>query len=119
MKLFIVLVCGGRDYTDEAKVFSTLDVIHARYQDRLLIVQGAARGADLLAEKWAKERQVPYLGVPARWDRMGKVAGRERNARMPTILKLDAAVAFPGGFGTANMVKLLRDKYSIEPWMVE
>jgi len=28
-------------------------------------------------------------------------------------------VAFPGGFGTANMVKLLRDKYNIEPWMVE
>lgn len=114
-----MLICGGRDYSDETKAFAVLDMIHARYQDRLLIVQGAARGADLLAEKWAKERQVPYLGVPARWDRMGKAAGRERNARMPTILKPDAAVAFPGGPGTANMVKVLRDSYNIEPWMVE
>lgn len=119
MQLFRVLVFGGRTYHNYGRVTEVLDTVHQTYQDRLLIIQGAARGADLLAEEWAKERQVPYLGVPARWDRFGKAAGRERNKRMPTIMTPDAAIGFPGGTGSANMQKVLQEVYNIEPWMIE
>ena len=45
----ILLVCGGRNYTDEAHVFEVLDEIHESEEVRL-VVTGAARGADHLAE---------------------------------------------------------------------
>ena len=53
----IVLVCGGRDFTDRDLLFATMDRVLAKYPDGLMIVQGAAKGADLLAEGWCKSRQ--------------------------------------------------------------
>jgi len=36
-------------------------------------------GADRWAEEWARERQVLYLGMPARWTAEGNGAGLRRN----------------------------------------
>ena len=98
-----VLVYGGRNYTNRGSVFKTLDGIHAK-TPITLIIHGACPygGADILAEDWAKSREVPYLGMPARFKSDGRRAGPERNQKMimanPTL-----AVEFPGGIGTANM----------------
>lgn len=99
----IVLVCGGRDFSNRTRLFGTLDAVHAKHEITLL-VHGSARGADLLGEEWAKRRQVPYLGVPAKWDSLGKAAGFERNGRM-LVWKPEVVIAFPGGNGTANMIE--------------
>ena len=93
-----VLVCGGRSYQG--------DVSHAL--DRLdigLIIHGAAWGADMAAESWAKRRSVAYVGVPAEWGKYGKAAGPMRNTRMLKDWGPDLVVAFPGDIGTADMVK--------------
>lgn len=111
----ILLVCGGRDYRDVETAFSVLDEIH-QAEDVLLVVEGAAPGADLLAEDWAKARQIPYLGVPAPWMIHRKAAGPIRNGQMldtrklglPFRVPISMVVAFPGGPGTANMVKQAR-----------
>lgn len=112
-----VLVTGGRNFDDRAFLFGKLDLLHKKRGIRLL-VHGAARGADTLAELWARENQVNYLGVPAKWDWYGKAAGSLRNEEMLDCvipmglghghLKIDLGVAFPGGVGTANMVGLLK-----------
>lgn len=107
-----VLVCGGRDWTDWAAVYRALDEIHAA-ETIHLVVQGAARGADTHAEKWAKDRQVPYLGVPARWNADGKRAGLDRNTQMldtsllgiGVTVPIHLVVHLPGGSGTADMVE--------------
>lgn len=100
----IILVCGGRDFSQKARLFGSLDAVHEKHTIDLLI-HGDARGADRLAEEWAKRRQVPYLGVPARWGALGnKVAGPERNGRM-LVWKPEVVIAFPGGTGTANMIE--------------
>lgn len=97
-----VLVCGGREYADRNHVFSVLDKLHKNRTIGLL-VHGSAPGADGLAERWAKRRQVMYLGVPAPWKLMGKAAGPIRNSYMLDRSKPDVVIAFPGGNGTADM----------------
>jgi hypothetical protein len=97
-----VLVCGGRKYRGKQHVFSVLDELHENRTIGLL-VHGNAPGADELAEKWAKSRQVMYLGVPAPWKQLGNAAGPIRNSYMLDKSKPDVVIAFPGGRGTADM----------------
>lgn len=94
-----VLVCGGRDYRDGPALFKALDAVGPDS-----VVHGAYRGADELAEKWAKMRAVVYIGVPAKWGAVGGRAGPERNQRMLDLFSPDLVLAFPGGAGTADMV---------------
>ena len=98
-----VLVCGGRDYKNWATITKTLDALTVT-----LLIHGAAPGADTLASVWACTQRVPQLPFPltdADWERLGKKAGPMRNARMLTEGKPDLVVAFPGGKGTADMVR--------------
>lgn len=99
-----LLICGGRDYSDRAALFATLDAYHATKPIELLI-HGAARGADMLAQDWADRRGVCCLQFPAKWDRDGKAAGPIRNQKMLYEGKPTFIIAFPGGRGTADMVK--------------
>jgi hypothetical protein len=101
-----VIVCGGRDYQDLGCAFSRLDAIHAETPVTLLI-QGGAIGADTLAYLWAESRKVECVTVTAEWVKYGPSAGPIRNGRMLEY-KPDLVIAFPGGRGTANMVKQAR-----------
>lgn len=51
---------------------------------------------------------MPVEKYPAQWDIYGKQAGVLRNLQMITEGKPDVVVAFPGGAGTANMVRQAR-----------
>jgi hypothetical protein len=102
-----ILVCGGRDYADARSLNATLDTLHAERPVTELI-HGAARGADRLAAAWAETRRIPALAFPADWERHGKSAGFLRNADMLRQGRPGVVLAFPGGRGTAHMVKLAR-----------
>lgn len=98
-----VLVCGGRGFADRAAVFRALDGLHAKHGIRR-IIHGAATGADALASEWARERGVPQIGYPAAWEQ-GRKAGPLRNQHMLDSQEPDCVIAFPGGSGTADMVR--------------
>lgn len=102
----ITLVTGGRDYTDRAAIYSALDVLHAAYPINTLI-HGCARGVDTICGNWALDRRIVVIRCPADWETYGKAAGAICNSEMlkhgPTYL-----VAFPGGRGTADMVRKAR-----------
>ena len=106
----MLLVCGGRDYADRARVWDLLDRV-ARRMAITAVRHGAASGADTLAGEWAMESWVPEEPRPAAWrsgGRRGPVdfsAGPKRNAAMPAEGGVAACVAFPGGPGTENMVE--------------
>jgi hypothetical protein len=106
-----VLVCGGRDYgytVDEtAEMYFTLRALHEKFPITALI-QGGARGADECARDWARDSKVKCVTVPADWYTHGKAAGPIRNQRMLDDFKPDLVVAFPGGSGTADMVRRSR-----------
>lgn len=100
----IVLVCGGRDYDDRDRLFNILDVAHAANPIKLL-VHGGASGADDLAGQWARHVGVPWKAYPAYWKSEGKAAGPKRNQRMLDEGQPHLVIAFPGGDGTADMVR--------------
>lgn len=103
-----ILVYGGRDYSDRDRMWSDLDrLLFGRRITRL--VHGAARGADSLAGEWAEERGVPVDVYPADWETYGKGAGFIRNQLMADS-RLDGAVCYPGGNGTADMTRRLQAK---------
>lgn len=98
----IVLVTGGRDYSDAKLVGEVLTRVHKEHHIQLL-VHGCATGADTLAAIWAMKHGIQPVGCPALWDFYDKLAGSIRNTAMLWI-KPQLCVAFPGGNGTANMV---------------
>ena len=114
-----ILVCGGRDFGDRDLVFKTLDAVAKKHgTKRLAIIHGACpSGADKFAEEWAKDREVAYIGVPARWKEEGRAAGPIRNKRMRDTTSPDHCIAFRGGDGTRNMIGLMRE-IGIDPWLV-
>jgi hypothetical protein len=111
-----ILVCGGRDYTDRARVDRILDRVHAE-RGIEAIIQGTARGADQLAAEWGWDRKVRVCSYPADWQMHGKKAGALRNQSMIDEGKPDAVIAFPGGAGTADMVKRSRDA-GLPVWVI-
>ena len=106
-----VLVCGGRKFGEdnEAEVALLNNVLNSFFRIDL-IINGAAKGADSLSTKWAREHRVPCLMYPALWDKHGKAGGHIRNKKMLDQSEPDMVVAFPGGKGTANMIALASTK---------
>lgn len=94
-----VLVTGGRDYGNTIKVFETLNAIKPTQ-----LCQGGANGADQLARAWAITHDIPYVTCEADWSQ-GRKAGPLRNQKMLDEFKPDLVIAFPGGRGTADMVR--------------
>lgn len=102
----ILLVCGGRDFTDRDAAFSALDRAHAKRPVTVLI-HGVQRGADTLAGEWAEARGIKAIAVKALWEVHGPAAWPLRNQAM-LEMGPEGAVALPGGRGTADMVRRCR-----------
>ena len=96
-----ILVCGGRDYEDYAFLRDVMD-----HYAPSVVIHGAARGADSLADRWARSRCVAVERHPADWKRDGRAAGPIRNVKMLAEGKPDLVIAFPGGNGTDHMAKV-------------
>ncbi|MBI2806512.1 MAG: DUF2493 domain-containing protein [Planctomycetes bacterium] len=98
-----VLVTGGRDFGDRVLLVEALDRLHATHVFTVLI-HGDASGADRLAGEWATATGIPVEAHPAEWKKHGRAAGPIRNSKMLEE-KPELVIAFPGGKGTADMVK--------------
>jgi YspA, cpYpsA-related SLOG family len=98
-----VLVCGGRQFEDCDTLNAGLDKLHHEHRITLVIA-GGARGADTLAEEWAKAVGLPCTVYRADWEKLGRKAGPIRNQQMLDEGRPDLVVAFPGRRGTADMV---------------
>jgi hypothetical protein len=106
-----ILVCGGRDFKCREQLFQMLDTLAGVSDEEplgepVVIIHGAARGADSLADEWAVINWQTIEEYKAEWDKYGKRAGYIRNKRMLDEGKPDLVVAFPGGKGTAMMVDI-------------
>lgn len=103
-----VLVCGGRDFADRALMSRTLAPYRpksALSASEHIIIHGGAPGADTLAGEWVEVFGGRQRIFPADWKVHGKAAGPIRNQRMLDEGKPDLVIAFPGGRGTADMVR--------------
>ena len=109
-----LIVAGGRDFDDYQLLSNKLTeirdiILDENLADDLLIVSGAARGADKLGEEWARKNHVGIKQFPADWDRYGKSAGYKRNKEMAEYG--DALLAFWDGKsrGTGHMINLAKE----------
>ena len=109
-----VLVCGGRDFNNQDLLADTLIGLLGQCKtEDVIFISGRARGADKLGEQFAKANNCKLLVFPADWNKFGKAAGYIRNQQMIDEGKPDLVVAFPGGRGTADMVRRAK-KHGIE-----
>jgi hypothetical protein len=102
-----LLVTGSRDWTNERAIYEALEA--AVDGPDWVIVHGAARGADTIADLWAKMTGYEVEPHPADWGRHGKAAGPIRNQEM-VALGADLCLAFPvpGSRGTLDCIERAR-----------
>ena len=116
MEKLRILVCGGRHF----KEYEILKLLLNEYlfENHLLpsnieIVSGNCDGADLLGERWAREKNIELKVFPAEWEKYGKSAGPIRNKQMIDYIKqfeskLVIAFASNNSIGTKNTIKLAK-----------
>lgn len=111
-----VIIAGGRSFNDRSMVDATMAMIVSQMKWEIsTIISGGASGADTLGEEWARSHAIPIERYEAQWRvpihhadgtvgyEIDRTAGVKRNEQMACVA--DALVAFPGGRGTADMVK--------------
>lgn len=111
-----VLACGDREWKNKELIAEVLGSISFD-----TLIEGEARGADILAREAIEGFNCYKLGVhnrlilpfPANWDRYGKAAGSIRNAQMLKEGEPDLVVAFHNHIedskGTGMMLCLAED----------
>jgi hypothetical protein len=107
-----IAVTGGRKYDNYTELSQSLDrainQLNPTEGTNINIIAGGAKGADALAERYAKERNYGLTVKPADWDQYDKAAGPIRNREMAELA--DVGVAFEGGTGTQNMIKTMQEQ---------
>ena len=124
----VIVAGGGRDLAwSQQRVAAEL---LARSSGRLvhLLLHGGARGADAAIGRAAQQLGWPALVMPAQWQLHGRAAGPIRNRELleQAVARAEAhrspgyqasvlVVAFPGGAGTASLVREARRMASRSP----
>lgn len=112
MQYFRVIIAGGRDFQDYELLKEKCDNILKERSgtQKIIVVSGAARGADKMGERYANEKGYTIEQYPADWKHLGNAAGPIRNAQMAN--SADALIAFWDGQsrGTKNMINVARTK---------
>ena len=102
MKLAVI---GSRDFENTVM----LNEILLKHKDELtLIISGGSKGADTMAESWAKDNGVETLIFLPDWSKYGRSAGVVRNHDI--IKSCDLCIAFWDGKskGTASGIRLCK-----------
>jgi hypothetical protein len=73
-----VLVCGSRDWNDQARIAARI----VQLPEGTVVLHGTARGADIIAARYAEGLGYEVEHWPADWEKYGKRAGIVRNIDM-------------------------------------
>ena len=110
---FFCIVIGSRSFTDYELMSAKLDHLLQNHS-KVVIISGGAKGADALAERYAKEHDMPVIVFPAKWEELGKMAGYIRNKEMHEFaskMPKRGCIAFWDGKskGTQHSFKIARE----------
>lgn len=119
-KEFRVLICGDRNWGDrkiypfgwKSQLIAIREWIESLMHSHknLVIIHGAAKGADSVAGQVATDLGVECLAFPAQWKVYGRAAGPVRNVQMLTEGEPDLVLAFHNNLseskGTRHMVSI-------------
>ena len=115
-----LLICGSRHWSDYStillKMFAITFLVHS---DDVVVIDGAARGADEMGHRAGVHMGFETLRFPADWVRYGRSAGPVRNRQMLISGAVDYVLAFPlrGSIGTWDMIRKARKRgVEVEVW---
>jgi len=101
-----VAVIGSRTFNDQALLYSALEKIDSPE----LIVSGGAKGADQLAEQYAREKNIPIKVFLPDYAKYGRAAPIIRNKSI--VQEADIVIAFWDGHsrGTQHSLKIAKEQ---------
>ena len=86
-----VAIVGYRLFKDYDRFGEIVDKF-LEENDVKMIISGGATGADKLADRYAREHNIPLEVYPADWKKLGKRAGPVRNTQI--VKRADVVIAF-------------------------
>jgi predicted Rossmann fold nucleotide-binding protein DprA/Smf involved in DNA uptake len=98
-----VAVIGSRSFNDYEQMKGQLEKLEIKE-----IISGGSKGADELAERYAKEKSLPITIIKPNWKRYGKAAGVIRNKDIITTADLIIAFWDEESKGTLNSINLAK-----------
>lgn len=142
-----ILICGDRNWgqgtnadLEKDSILSKISYLHDRHGDDLVIIEGAARGADSIAGEAARRLGVKLEEYPAAWSCLddscvtreedGRIRHRDLHGRPAGVIRnkkmldtgVDLVLAFHNDIkssrGTKNMVEIAK-KDGVEVWIYE
>lgn len=109
---FRVIIAGSRHFNDYKMLSAYCDKMLSSKANthEITIISGHCYGADLLGERYARERKYSCEIYPAEWSLFGLSAGMRRNKQMAEVA--DALIAFWDGnsSGTKGMITIAGEK---------
>ena len=123
-KKIAILITGSRDWFNIAAIREQLS-LYDNYEE-VVVIHGAANGADTIAGRISTDKQWPVFSFPARWAEHGRSAGPIRNQAMlksltnyrdagwETVVK-----AFPlkSSVGTRDMMRIATKRgFTVDEW---
>ncbi len=101
-----VLVCGSRRWPHYAVMEERMKLI----PPPVVIIEGEAKGADIMARRIAERLGYVVVRFPANWVRYGRGAGPRRNQQMLDDGRPDLVLAYPmpDSVGTQDMIDRAR-----------
>jgi hypothetical protein len=109
-----VAFTGGLDFNDHRAIWDRLDQVRAKHPDMVLLHGGSPRGAELIAAKWATQRNVPQIAFKPDWMKHRKAAPFKRNDAMLTVMPIGVIVV-PGSGIQDNLADKAR-QFGIPVW---
>jgi hypothetical protein len=110
--MFNLALVGSRDFHDYDRfvqgVEQSLEEWDLRIEDIKCIISGGAKGADTLAERFSKDRNIAIIVLSPDWNKLGKRAGLVRNSDI--VEASTHMIAFPtktskGTYDSINKAK--------------
>lgn len=100
-----IAIVGSRSFTDYALLKETIDRLYPLSVDIVQIVSGGAKGADTLAERYARENHIKMIRLAPKWrNAQGKYnprAGLDRNKDI--VSKASHVIAFWNNSSTGTL----------------
>ena len=95
-------IAGSRNFNDYVSFRLAVDKILAEWNNPNIeyIITGGAKGVDTLAERYAKERNIPLVSKLPNWQKYGKAAGPIRNSEI--VADCTHLIAFPSHLGSGT-----------------
>jgi hypothetical protein len=104
---FSLVVAGSRGISEKETMTILDDKVSRGF--RREVVSGMARGVDMGAFHWAKDKGLPVVEAPALWDKYGKGAGLIRNQWMAWYATHLIAIWDGKSRGTQQMIRVAQN----------